>query len=179
VYDVLPLSYFYLTLIGRAAPFYAIGTTPLCRWFLPAGHTVLTLPRRKGIHRAKPKRSYVMQTEFTIQQQVVPNLTVTALRRCPRCAQPFSTNERTWSCDEDCEAISGISYQQRHENQSSAGSMRYLNCRHTYYDSLHSRDEGMSRGFLFQALYVEQEYRYQFGRVGNTYSNSISHSCST
>jgi Carboxypeptidase regulatory-like domain/TonB-dependent Receptor Plug Domain len=78
VFDVLPLLYETVTLDGRGAPFYQVGSTShLPHGSFPGG-ALPFLTGRKLEHafvEHDPSRNYVMQWNFNIQRELTPSLT--------------------------------------------------------------------------------------------------------
>jgi hypothetical protein len=95
-YDVLPLPYQFVTLIGRAFPFFKIGSASL----LPGSFYAGAFPQLKGKNfevpniEQKPKRNYVMQWNLNLQRDIIPNLTGTLGYVGSRSVhQPFRTDD--------------------------------------------------------------------------------------
>ena len=183
LYDVLPLSYFYLTLVGRAAPFYAIGSNTnaaqLAGTFVNGAFGLLNPSAvEKEFLEQNPKRSYVMQYNFTIQQQILPSTTVTAAYVGSRGVhQVFVTND----ADQVIPTLTSAGYLWPiggTKINPSAGSIRYLNWGgDTHYDALQmSVTKSMSHGFLFQGSFAwSKSIDDNSGAISsNPYTNSIS-----
>ena len=95
-YDVLPLPYQFVTLIGRAYPFFKIGSASLPAGSFYAG----AFPQltAKGFEvpniEQNPKRNYVMQWNLNLQRDLIPNLTGTLGYVGSRSVhQPFRTDD--------------------------------------------------------------------------------------
>jgi hypothetical protein len=82
MFDVLPMLYTTITMVGRGAPFYEIGATKKASKLngnFPSGvtPTALGVTGLEYEHVEKqPPRNYVMQWNFNVQREVAPNLTM-------------------------------------------------------------------------------------------------------
>jgi hypothetical protein len=82
MFDVLPLLYTTVTLNGRGAPFYELGSTAsLAQGTFPGGALPAILgantPVEYGFVEHNPKRNYVMQWNLNVQREVTKGLTAT------------------------------------------------------------------------------------------------------
>jgi outer membrane receptor protein involved in Fe transport len=82
MFDVLPMLYTTVTMVGRGAPFYEIGATKSASKLngnFPSRvtPTALGLAGLEYEHvEQKPPRNYVMQWNFNVQRELAPNLTM-------------------------------------------------------------------------------------------------------
>ncbi len=84
MFDVLPMLYQTITMNGRASPFFHLASTSnanALKTTFPAGAVPLleSLPlgtAEYGSVEANPPRNYVMQWNFNVQREIMPNLTV-------------------------------------------------------------------------------------------------------
>jgi hypothetical protein len=81
MFDVLPMLYTTITMVGRGAPFYEIGATSNSSKLagnFPSGVTPTALgPKSLEYEHVenKPRRNYVMQWNLNVQRELAPNLT--------------------------------------------------------------------------------------------------------
>ena len=81
IYDTLPLPYYFLTLFGRAYPFFQLGQiTSLPAGSFPTDAYSLLGPKKaeKDLIQQDPGRSYVMEWNLNIEQELPGGLTATA-----------------------------------------------------------------------------------------------------
>ena len=82
IYDVLPLPGYFILQQNQAAPFMIFkSTTAVAGGFLPQnGQTLLTGANSRlatSTIETNPHRNYVMQWNFNVQRQIIPDLTLT------------------------------------------------------------------------------------------------------
>jgi outer membrane receptor protein involved in Fe transport len=82
MFDVLPMLYTTITMVGRGAPFYEIGATSkasILNGNFPSGVTPTALGAKSleyEYNEHQPHRNYVMQWNFNVQRELAPNLTM-------------------------------------------------------------------------------------------------------
>src|SRR4029077_20603828 len=82
IFDVLPMLYTTITMVGRGAPFYEIGATSKPSKLnsnFPSGVTPAALGPKSleyELVEHQPPRNYVMQWNFNVQRELAPNLTM-------------------------------------------------------------------------------------------------------
>ncbi|MGI9075540.1 MAG: hypothetical protein ACR2JB_30395 [Bryobacteraceae bacterium] len=186
IYDLLPLAYNYLTILGRAYPFFEIGSVAGSK--LPAGSfysNAFSLLGPGSFEMAhiehNPKRSYVMQWNLNIQQQLTKTLTGTIGYVGSRGVHiPFRADDVDMVIPTSTPAGylwsppvgSGTTI------NPNAGSIRFLNWGgDSYYDALQlGITKRVSQGLLFQASYTwAKSIDTSSGVIaGDAFANSIS-----
>ncbi len=183
MYDVLPMPYEFVTLIGRAFPFFKIGSTSLPPGSFYSG----AFPLLKGNNfeipniEKNPKRNYVMQWNLNVQRDIVPNLTATLGYVGSRAVhQAFRTDDSDVVIPTKTEAGyvwpnpigSGTTI------NPAFGDIRYLHwAGDAYYEALVvGLTKHMSHGLVFQGSYTwGKSIDTSSGVVaGDTLANSIS-----
>ncbi len=183
MYDVLPLPYQFVTLNGRAFPFFKIGSIATPPGSFYAGAFPLLTGKNFEVPNIefKPKRNYVMQWNFNVQRDIIPNLTATLGYVGSRSVhQAFRTDDSDIVIPRGSSAGyvwpnpigSGITV------NPNFGDIRYLHwAGDAYYDALQvGLTKRMSHGLLFQGSFTwGKSIDTSSGVIaGDTLSNSIS-----
>jgi hypothetical protein len=197
-YDVLPLQYQFVTLNGRAFPFFEIGSSKTCSTAtppcppasdpLPPGSFYAGAFANLGAGNFevpniefKPKRNYVMQWNLNLQRDIIPNLTATIGYVGSRSVhQPFRTDDSDIVIPKKTPAgyLWPSPIGSRNTINPAFGDIRYLHwAGDSYYHALQvGLTKRMTHGFLFQGSYTwGKSIDTSSGVVaGDTLANSIS-----
>jgi hypothetical protein len=196
VYDVLPLLYQFVTLNGRAFPFFEIGSVKSCSTpkvqcegdLLPWGSFYTgAFQNLTGKNfeipniEFKPKRNYVLQWNLNLQRDIIPNLTATIGYVGSRSVhQAFRTDDSDIVIPQKTSAgyLWPSPIGSGNVINQNFGDIRYLHwAGDAYYDALQiGLSKQMSHGFLFQGSFTwAKSIDTSSGVVaGDTLANSIS-----
>ena len=162
IYDSLPLLYQYVTLNGRAYPFFNIGNAnnlPSGTFFAGAFPLLGAGSFELGTVEPNPRSNYVMEYNFNVQRQLLPSLTATVgYVGSHGVHQPFRVDDADMVLPRATSAGyvwptpigSGTTL------NPNAGTIRYLNwAGSSSYNALQiGLTKRMSHGFLFQGSYT-------------------------